>query len=452
MSGKWIHQKPRLARYCVPGFVDAHELDPLLEFLPSKSVPEALQHKLQSFEHALPRDVGSPLIKKMLDFWRESDRIYRDGAFNLGNAHKAVAHRFNMRYASLSDLAHRLLPKNYVKDGQFPSPVLYALHRSLMLDELGFRPQKWNHRITNRFEIIPVSEIELNRTVGDEIRMYYESLTDSGGGVQKVKNDSTVPLLQFLKKARHKIHESRGARKYTPHGMIGPAERRLGGEANAEEISGASKDTDYSFNSLDWRYIKFIASWAALRMVPNSSYLHGIASALLRATGMYHDTLLDQRVGWTFLQEVGVIAPWENRTHFDMRLPFAISCITPPKELHKAKEPKQLKTDLDVLDGLRKDWGSLPVYCIDDIGASEIDDGVSIEPADMADEYWIHVHVADPASMIEPQSVVAKNAITAMRTIYLPDRVISMLPSDVVQQHLSLAPGKILSPFSIRED
>jgi hypothetical protein len=440
MSGKWIHQKPRLAKYCVPGFVDGQELEPLLAFLPSKAVPEALQHKLQNFEHALPRDVGSPLIKKMLDFWRESDRIYRDAAFNLDNAHKLVAHKSNMRYDSLSNLAYKLLPKNYLKDGHFPAPVLYALHRSLLLDELGFRPQKWNHRIMNQFEIVPISEIELARTVGDEIRKYQEYLINLARGVQNIKHDSTARLLKFLKKVRHKINESRRIRKYTPHGMIGPAEREVGDEADAEP-SKVSKDGKNNFDTFDWRYIHFIISWAALRTVQKHSYLHGMASAILRATGMYHDTVLDQRVGWTFLQEVGAIAPWENRTHFDMRLPSVMSRIMPSEELPDGT--KQLNTGLDVLGGLRKDWGRLPVYCIDDFGASEIDDGVSIEPTDSADEYWIHVHVADPASMIEPRSVIAQNAMSAMRSTYLPDRAIGMLPRDVVQEHLSLAPGEI---------
>jgi hypothetical protein len=439
MSGKWIHQKSRLAKYCVPGFVNAQELDPLLAFLPSKAVREALQHKLQSFEHALPRDVGSPLIKKMLDFWRESDKTYRESAFKLDNAHKLVAHRYNMRYATLPELAHKLLPKNYLKDGDFPAPVLYALHRSLMLDELGFRPQKRSHRITSQFEITSVYEIEMIRAVGDEIRKYQEYLIDSAQGIENIKADSTSHFLKFLKKARHIIRESRRTRQYTPHGMIGPAERGGEGEANTKN-SNVSNDYKNYFDKADLRLIRFIASWAALGTVQNHSYLHGIASAILRATRMYDDTMLDQRVGWTFLQEVGAIAPWESRVHFDMRLPSVIGRIMPDEEALKGT--RTLNTGFDVLDGLRKDWGSLQVYCIDDIGASEIDDGVSIEPAGLPDEYWVHVHVADPASMIEPRSVIAQNAMSAMRTIYLPDRVIGMLPGDVVQEHLSLAPGE----------
>jgi hypothetical protein len=438
MSGKWIHQKSRLAKYCVPGFVNAQEVDPLLAFLPSKAVPEALQNKLQSFEHALPRDVGSPLIKKMLDFWKESDKTYRETAFNLDNAHKLVANKVNMGYSTLSELAHKLLPKKYMKDGDFPGPVLYALHRSLMLDELCFRPQRWSHRISNQFEISPAYEIELIRSAGDEVRKYQEYLIDSAQGVENVKNCSTTRFLKFIKKARYIIRESRRTRQYTPHGMIGPAER--GGEDDSNtEIPDVPNDFKY-FERFEWRYIRFIASWAALRTVQNISYLHGAASAILRATGMYDDIVLDQRVGWTFLQEVRAIAPWENRVHFDMRLPSVTSRIMPPEE--RPKGTKTLDTNFDVLDGLRKDWGSLPVYCIDDIGANEIDDGVSIEPADLPDEYWIHVHVADPASMIEPRSVIAQIAMSAMRTIYLPDRIIGMLPSDIVQEYLSLAPGE----------
>jgi len=440
MSGKWIHQKPRLAKYCVPGFVDAEELDPLLAFLPSKAVPEALQHKLQDFEHALPRDVGSPLIKKMLDFWKESDKIYRDAALNLDNAHKIVAHKSRIRYGSLSDLAHKLLPKKYMKDCCFPAQALYALHRSLMLDELGFRPQKWNHRVMNQFEIMPISEIELIRTTGDDIRRYQEYLVDSVRGVKNIKHGSTASFLRFLMKVRHKINVSRSTREYTQHGMIGPTGHAVGGEANAETAKLPNNWKD-KFDAFDLRCIHFITSWAALRTIKSDSYLHGLASTILRATGMYNDTILDQRVGWTFLQEVGAILPWENRTHFDMRLPSVMSGMMPPEE--RLDGINQLNTDHDVLGGLRKDWGSLPVYCIDDIDASEIDDGVSIEPADSADEFWIHVHVADPASMIEPRSIIAKKAKSVTTSVYLPDRTISMLPGDIVREYISLAPGKI---------
>jgi hypothetical protein len=313
-----------------------------------------------------------------------------------------------------------------------------------MLDELGFQPQKWNHRVRNQFKITPLSEIELIRTLGDQIRQYQEYLMDSTKGIKPVKNASTARLLKFIKKARSKIIESRRTRRYTPHGMIGPMELGVEDEANAK-THNVSMEILNSFDDFDWCYIRFIVSWAALRTIHNNSYLHGSASAVLRAIGMYPDTVLDQRVGWTFLQEIGAIAPWANRTYFDMRLPSVISQVIPPKYLPEAKPTEEVNTELDVLSDLRKDWGDLPVYCIDDIDAKEIDDGISIEPTDADDEYWVHIHVADPASMIEPRSITAQNAMFAARTTYFPDRVIGMLPGDIVRESLSLAPGEINS-------
>lgn len=95
----------------------------------------------------------------------------------------------------------------------------------------------------------------------------------------------------------------------------------------------------------------------------------------------------------------------------------------------------------DALDGLRKDWGDLPIYCIDDVGAHEIDDGISIEPAGQPGEYWVHIHTANPGSEIAPGSELGKRSEAMAGTSYLPEKVIRMLPENLVQERFSLASG-----------
>ncbi|KAI8868946.1 RNB-domain-containing protein [Ramicandelaber brevisporus] len=98
----------------------------------------------------------------------------------------------------------------------------------------------------------------------------------------------------------------------------------------------------------------------------------------------------------------------------------------------------------DPVDAVRVDFGNVPVYTVDDIGAHEIDDGVSIEripstsgdPAN--DEVWIHVHIADPTSMVTSNSPMAAMARIRGSSLYLPERFYSMLPHSLVARFLSL--------------
>jgi hypothetical protein len=438
MSGNWMHQSSQRAKFCVPGFLDARELDPLLSFLPGKGVPGALQNKLQSFEHALPREVGSPLIKKMLDFWKEADRLYRVTAFKLDNAHRLVAHKSTLRYTSLLELASELLPHWSSKNGSFSDPLLYALHRSLMEDNIGFRPQNCRDRTVAQFEISSIDEVETIKSVSAEVRKYQAYLMSPSEGVKKWP---IARLLHFITKARRLIRDSRKTRQYTAHGTIGPAKPIGDGKANTDKYGPGQSER---FTEADQYYIRFIESWAGLRTIQNHSHLHGTASAILRATGMYEDIVLDQRVGWTFLKEIGAITPWGYRVHFDLRLPHASRAYV--NGFSGSLQP----LDHDALEGLRKDWDNLPVYCIDDIGAKEIDDGVSIEPTDSSDEYWIHVHTADPASKIAPRSALAQRAEFMVRTLYFPEDVRGMLPKFLVGENFSLAPGEPYISVSVQ--
>lgn len=80
----------------------------------------------------------------------------------------------------------------------------------------------------------------------------------------------------------------------------------------------------------------------------------------------------------------------------------------------------------DPLAQIRKDFGDVPVYCIDSADAHEIDDGISIEHKD--DDYVISVHVANPTSYIKPDSTLASIAFNKSTTTYLPEGPTTMLP------------------------
>jgi hypothetical protein len=374
MTGKWAHQATVLPIFFVPGFVQPHELDSLLPFLPDSDIPEALQGIPQCFANAAPRNLGAFLVKKMLQFWTESNAIYRLAASKIDNAHQLIANPNTLRQASLTFLADKLLPVSLKKNGSYPPAALYALHRSLSREGSGFRPQNLTtFRTWGKFEISSMDEIDTINTVCEEVRMYQESLAkgvDSRGSTDALSGSTDFQM--FIAKAQELIDESRQTRKVTSHGTVGPV------ESGVYNVDFPKVITKARFEQSDDRFLRFMESWCGLKTIRRHSYLHGVASTILRATGRYGGLELGKDTGWIFLQEIGAIAPWENPVAFDIRLPMVGRILTSEKLHDDWDQSPVYSLRPDALEHLRKDWGQLPVYCIDGVDAEEIDDGVSI--------------------------------------------------------------------------
>lgn len=415
--------------------MDPSELETLIEFLPDNDVPEALQNKLQNFDYALPRDRGAPLVRKMLQFWKDSDTAYRSVASQLDNAHNIVADEADVRHASLVEIANELVPQAQRSDGEFPPHILYAVHRCLMQNDIGFRAQsKGNHRAWGQYEISSLEEVHVIVAVTNAVRKYQEFSINAARGIDSP--DSTG-FLAFLSKAKRLISASRHVREFTPYGTLGPVRQASEGQATSSMAQ--------TFSGGDRYILRFMEAWCGLRTFSSSSYHNGIGSAILRATGMYEGSELDQSTGWTFLQEVGVLSPWTNRSAFDLRLPGIGT-----KMQNGDKKVKQSDIGPDKLAHIRKNWDDLPVYCIDAEGAQEIDDGVSLEATGNPNEFWLHVHSADPASRIRPRSSSAKYAEAMGQNIYFPEKALSMLPDPLVKDLFSLGPQRPCLTFSCR--
>lgn len=435
MSGRWIHRSSQSAHFFVPNFVDPGELDEIRPYLPATDISSTLRDKLQDFPPSVPRDLGKPLIRKMLDFWAESDVAYQATSSSLDKAHEHVANHTMFKYATLEQIAEKVLPNaaSKTKGRDFPDYVLYAVHRSLLRDDIGFRPQtKGTLRTGGQYEISPVREISTVQLVRQWVRLHREQEAAKASGTTNLPPSQ---LEQFAIAARRLVDLSRKTRPLTKYGTIRPLENWQ--KANDSISSSKSLNTFAHF-------ISFLESWSALSTFGYQSSLNGIGSEILRAIQRYEEVDLDPTTAWTFLQEIGVIAPWENRLAFDLRLPGV------GRRLSGDSFGPPLAFPIDRLEHLRKDWGDLPVYCVDDPGAHEIDDGISIEATDIPDEYWVHIHSADPAAHINPDGEVAAYAETAIENVYMPERVYSILPVSVVQAHWSLAPHRPSMTFSAR--
>ncbi|EOD48601.1 putative mitochondrial protein cyt-4 protein [Neofusicoccum parvum UCRNP2] len=82
--------------------------------------------------------------------------------------------------------------------------------------------------------------------------------------------------------------------------------------------------------------------------------------------------------------------------------------------------------------------------------AEEIDDGVSVEHIDGTEEYWAHVHIANPTAFLPRTHLISKMAAHLTETIYMPERTYSMLPKWISNDHLSLGPDRPCLTISIK--
>lgn len=80
----------------------------------------------------------------------------------------------------------------------------------------------------------------------------------------------------------------------------------------------------------------------------------------------------------------------------------------------------------------RLDLTHLPAYAIDDEGSQDPDDAIGLEALNTGWRLW--VHVADVAALIAPNSPLDLEARARGATLYLPDRIYSMVPNAVVER------------------
>jgi hypothetical protein len=142
-SGKWINRSSQSAHFFVPNFVEPTELAEVMAILPAADVSSTLRDRLQDTPPNVPRELGKSLIKKMIDFLAKADAIYQAHSTKLDDAHRLVGTSLNYGYASLETISDKLLPTTPLRGdvGKLPSHVLYAVHRSLLRNDMGFRPQ-----------------------------------------------------------------------------------------------------------------------------------------------------------------------------------------------------------------------------------------------------------------------------------------------------------------------
>ncbi|KAG0206457.1 hypothetical protein BGX28_002090 [Mortierella sp. GBA30] len=149
-------------------------------------------------------------------------------------------------------------------------------------------------------------------------------------------------------------------------------------------------------------------------------------------------------------QKVGTATTWSPSKMDEKKMSSLLNpmVLQGPTEMYRR----------DPCDSIRHDFGHQSVYAIDDPSASELDDAFSVEPVPITTftpepSTWVHVHVADPTSILPPFHEMSLMAKERVQTAYLPDRSWTMLPRALTEETLSLKndgrPKKVLT-FSAR--
>ena len=293
-----------------------------------------------------------------------------------------------------------------------------AMHQLLMADSLHFIADGLSHRTSALFTLRPQSHVE------------------EFGIVRDWSRNHSKEMKSFAVKAA----KARAWGQHHPPSLLEGIEL----EVRTEEEVGVRWDKN------DQIILRFLNRSLGQGRLLQEHPLMVIAPSILKAvddvSALTPDSKLDrfaligrERI-MAFLSEIGVVAPWENWVVREEEAALVDWVSRDPRPRPAAKKSTTSSTlsstefyPLDPHDSVRKDFGRLAVYTIDDQGAAELDDGVSIESAaptaDGVPTYWIHVHIADPTALLHPRhdiSVVAKSRDCSE---YFPERTWSMLPS-----------------------
>lgn len=426
------------ALFTVVNFVTAEALQPLVDILPDEP-PTDPRNLLAHVRDFRALDTASGLQQMLISFHGDAVNMGQSALQYFDQATRTVAHATKPVYMSLEQIANRVLPDFMKIGGNLPPHALYAMHLALHRESWGARPVnlRW-HRRNYIYEIQPLSDIELLTQIIPKVRKLVDGAALRDNPSKSASLLRSNDLGRFITKARAAVESSRTRRQWTPYGMIGPS---------SEPVREFPEWT-----TADLAFIRFMELWACRRLSPDPSLVDSLASTILRLTRMYEGAeWVAHWTGFTFLQEIGWIPPWEIPARYDYRFPDTTvsrgqALVRPPVDVESSLRD-------DIAADARKDWGDARIFCVDWEHTADVDDGFSLERIEQtgsgSEQFWIHIHIADPASRIDPKSALASYLQDIPLSLYLAGFWEKMMPAEVERQ-FTLNPGVPALTFSAR--
>ena len=462
MQGAWVNREELGARWAVSRFVDPDDLNEILPYLPAEEVTVENMNLLHPIDVHAPRGAGAKVIEQMLRFQRATDAVFRQHAERINRLYEIIAPsqgHTDRVMMSLKDITMKVLMKE--DPSELTQPMMWAVHRAVS-ESQNISYDVMTLRQKPIYEVFPQQGLKYIHQVRDWVREYQEKVIQEATNEPMSSSDlmlmeSTLshnPLATFVQKARLAIRESRQTRPLSKSGFIGPSSISI-------DVEGSSNGKPYrevkkqEFDSQEKIIIHYLDVWTTSSYLNPGTNLASLGPIILRAVGMYEGLELNRSIGHTLLHELGVLMPWENKTVHAIRnlhLPGHDDGSSEASRLLRdaSSEAKNFEPK-DSMEGLRKDWGDMPVFCVDSARTVERDDGFSLELVENdPSAYWVHIHVANPSAFISPDSASARFAASLGESIYFPEKKYPMLNSKLTKDLFGLANNRPCITFSAK--
>ena len=117
------------------------------------------------------------------------------------------------------------------------------------------------------------------------------------------------------------------------------------------------------------------------------------------------------------------------------------------REAEQIAQTGQASIETEVKNSKRRDFRKITTFTIDPVRAKDFDDALSLRELDNG-QYEVGVHIADVSFYVQPGTALDREAQARATSIYLVDRVLSMLPPALADDLCSLKQGVDRLTFS----
>jgi ribonuclease R len=169
-----------------------------------------------------------------------------------------------------------------------------------------------------------------------------------------------------------------------------------------------------------------------------------------------HDHKFETQFSAAALEEAATLAASSQACHSERSEEPSVTLTTPPNPRHpeRSEGPSvTLESDQDVAVPThtpmlsRRDLRNRFVFTIDPADAKDFDDALSVDYID--GQLRLGVHIADVSAYVAWDSALDLDARRRATSVYLPDRVIPMLPHQISDELCSLRPNEDKLAFTV---
>lgn len=396
----------------------------------SPSTPEAREmlQRLREIEFAVEEETKLVVSRGGQDLYR----LLHAPSHN-STSKKRVASPPSSVTISAALRALRLSPSAPASTHSVPLARQVAMHRVLLDNPAHFLVDDLAVRVTGRFDLRDPLEVARFEKIRDWTR------------------EQSGEMTSFAERAA-KVREWGRSHPATAVSRDGKLELRKLPEDDSGTFVWTKDDQEIiEFFRDTLAYERVLQSQPHMAIAPSILKLVDQQSAALGLDGWGGDDEIKKQRIRQFLSEIGEVPDWENWVAHARKTGLGTWASTGAKvegALARKKSSSGARSNgslgstdyypQDPHDSIRHDFGNLAVYTIDDAGAFELDDGVSLSPAPLSSSgkatHWVHVHIADPTALLHPGHLVSRLARVRDHTQYFPEKTWSMLPDKFVEQ------------------